>query len=216
MATKERPAKFDAEVTAMNAVVTAINELDAPAQQRVISYVVQRFNLQAPTMNTESGSSPNEYQREPDPPIDREEPRGESNPVDEDGLEGINPVARKWMSRNGLAVDGLSKLFSLGIDEIDLVAKKVPGNSKKERMRSVILMKGVASYLGGGAPRVSHEQVKETCLHYDAFDTDNFAQYLKKMSAEVGGTKEAGYTLTARGLTAATELVKQILHPATK
>ena len=51
-------------------------------------------------------------------------------------------------------------------------------------------------------------QVKEACLHYDAFDNSNFASYLKSFAAEVSGTKESGYTLTARGLTAATDLIK--------
>ena len=117
------------------------------------------------------------------------------------------------MKRNGLKADQLSSMFSLGVDEIDLVAKKVPGATKKDRMRSVFLLKGVAAYLGSGTARVSHDQIKEACLHYDAFDNTNFSKYLKTMSSEVSGGKEAGYTLTARGLTEATELIRKELTP---
>ncbi len=50
--------------------------------------------------------------------------------------------------RNGLTAKGLSGVFSLGVDEIDLIAKNVPGKSKTDRTHSVLLLKGVAAYLG--------------------------------------------------------------------
>lgn len=201
---------IDPEIAAMSTVIDALKDLDQAAQQRVINYAITRLTLDAPQVD-QFQSTNNAGRKLETPPPDSNEASGTATPPPDDGLQGINPVARKWMTRNDLAADRLSKLFSLGIDEIDLVASKVPGKNKKDRMRSVILLKAVASYLGGGAARVTHEEVKEACLHYNAFDTDNFANYLKKMAAEVGGTKEAGYTLTARGLTNATELVKSIL-----
>ncbi len=62
-----------------------------------------------------------------------------------------SPVAQKWMRRNGLQAEHLSSIFSLGGDEIDVVAKSVPGKSTKARMHNVFLLKGVAAYLAGGA-----------------------------------------------------------------
>ena len=101
---------------------------------------------------------------------------------------------------------------SLGLDEIDLVAKSIPGKSKNERTRSVLLLQGVASYLSTGVARVTHDKVKEACLHYDAWDSDNFARYLRNLSREVGGNRESGYMLTAAGLTAATEMIKELFN----
>jgi hypothetical protein len=75
-------------------------------------------------------------------------------------------------------------------------------------MRSVFLLKGVAAYLGTGAARFTHEQMKEACLHYDAFDAGNFATNFKGLASEVSGSKDSGYALTARGLASATEMVK--------
>jgi hypothetical protein len=202
----------DPEIAAINAVVAAIRDLDQSAQKGVIDYVIRRFGLRI--AHADEGCAP--FTPDDDPSessrVTREEPAAGTS----DGLAGISPVARKWMSRNSLTADGLSKLFSLGIDEIDLVAKKIPGKSKKERMRSVILLKSVAAYLGSGVARVSHEQVTGTCLHYGAFDATHFARDLKKLAAEIGGTKESGYTLTARGLTNATELVEDLLNAPTK
>ncbi len=62
-----------------------------------------------------------------------------------------------------------------------------------------------------GQRRYTHEQVKETCLHYHAYDSPNFAKHIQDLSAEVSGSKEPGYTLTARGLASATELVKEMI-----
>jgi hypothetical protein len=217
MGKTNKPSAVDPEIAAMSKVITSLQDLDQAAQQRVINYAITRLNLVArrdEQLDLESqGEREDEHNRDNEPSA----PTPATPPHEEpDGLEGINSVAKKWMSRNALTSEALSKLFSLGIDEIDLVAEKVPGGNKRDRMRSVILLKAVASYLSSGAARVTHEQVKETCLHYDAFDTDNFAKYLKGMIAEVGGTKEAGYTLTPRGLTKATELIKSMVGTPAK
>jgi hypothetical protein len=37
--------------------------------------------------------------------------------------------------------------------------------------------------------------------------------YIKDMSAEISGTAASGYALTSRGISAATQLVKQMLSP---
>lgn len=216
MAKGENNVPLDPEVSAINAVVTALRDLDPPTQQNVIDYVVRRFKLRASSMEDAWTTPPPAPDAGPEPQEVLEEKPGTKGDQGDDGLEGISPVARKWMSRNGFKTTDLSKLFSLGIDEIDLVAPKVPGKGKKNRMRSVLLLKGMAAYLGTGAARVNHEPVKDACVHYQAYDMDNFAKYLKQMAAEVGGSKETGYTLTPRGITAATELIKQIVSPTTK
>jgi hypothetical protein len=215
MAKSNESSAIDPEIAAMSAVIIALQHLDQAAQQRVINYVITRLKLAVE--NDDQLHAELRRDRDEERTRDEEPSTPATRPKDgPDGLEGINSVAKKWMSRNGLTSEALSKLFSLGIDEIDLIAKKIPGGNKKDRMRSVILLKAVASYLSSGAARVTHEQIKTTCLHYDAFDSSNFAGYLKDMNAEVSGTKEAGYTLSARGLTNATELVKSMLDTSTK
>ena len=143
------------------------------------------------------------------------EDKPEEQNIDDD-FEGVSPGGKKWMRRNGLDSKALSSIFSLGVEEIDLVAKKVPGKNKKERMRSVFLLKGLASYLGSGTPRFKDDEVREACNHYDANDTANFAAYLKSFSAILSGTKSSGYTLTSRGIADGTELVKEMLQGPTK
>ena len=211
MTKRQSSTAADPEIAAISAVNDALKNLETSSQQRVLDYVAAKLGLQGvelaihpprATSNTVDLSSAASR---------REDQSDEAESSSED-LEGISPVAIKWMRRNGLTADRLATIFSLGVDEIDLVAKTVPGRSKKERMHSVLLLKGMAAYLGTGAARVSHEQVKEACLHYDAFDTTNFARYLSSFAAEVSGSKETGYTLTARGITVATDLIKSLLE----
>jgi hypothetical protein len=200
--------KIDAEFEAMRAIYAALKDLDADAQKRVLDYVTKRLSLSFETRNERAGSSfsPRELAEEVaekrDGPPDDAEDAG-------DEFEGVSPVAQKWARRNGLTAAQLFKLFSLGVDEIELVAKSVPGSSKREKMHSVLLLTGAASYLGTGAARMTDEKVRETLGHYNAYDASNFATYMKAFAPEVTGSKDGGYVLTARGLAAAAELVKQ-------
>lgn len=205
---------MDPEIIAISEVYASLKNLDSEAQSRVLSYVAGKLKIKFHTSDTHSEIQGNssEYSTEQ---------HGNENDEDDkdqfdDEIEGISPVAKKWMLRNGLTTKQLSEIFSLGIDEIDLIAKTVPGKNKKERMHSVFLLKGVAAYLGTGAARFAHEQMKEACLHYDAYDSSNFAVYLKSYLSDISGSKELGYTLTARGLASATEMVKAMTEDQVK
>ena len=118
------------------------------------------------------------------------------------------------MKRSGLSADHLSKIFSIQLDEIDLVATKVPGKSKRERVQNVFRLTAIAQYLATGAARVSYEDLKEACLHYDAYDVTNHSKNLKSLGREISGSKESGYTLTATGITGATNLIKEMTGPS--
>jgi hypothetical protein len=210
--TKKPPLAPDPEIAAISDVYAALKELVPEAQARVLSYVADKLQIEPPTARID-------LSRRVTPPGEpggarTDESGAEAKEDPQDELGGISPVAKKWLTRNGLRGAQLSQIFSLWTDEIDLIANTVPGRNKKDKMRSVFLLKGVAAYLGSGAARFSHQQIKEACLHYDAFDPANFAAYFRSLAAEVSGTKDAGYTLTARGLASATEMVKNIAQPA--
>ena len=206
--TDETDAAVPAEIAAIGAVHAALKALEPEAQSRVLNYVALMLKISPPRPDhpTREHDLTDATEDSPETATDKETASIEEHMEDE--LEGISTVARKWMARNGLQAKALSSIFSLGVDEIDLVARTVPGSSKKEKMRNVFLLKGAAAYLGTGAARFTHKEVKETCLHYDAFDAANFAAHLKRLSSEVSGSKSAGYTLTTRGLAAATDLLK--------
>lgn len=208
---KKQTTKVDPEIVAISEVYAALKDLELNAQSRVLIYVAGKLKIAPPTLETQQDLA--EKQREVGLDARTNEIAAGGREHEDEGLEGISPVAKKWMARNGLKPKQLSTVFSLGVDEIDLIAKTVPGKNIKERMHSIFLLKGIAAYLGTGVARFTHEQMKEACLHYDAFDAANFAVNFKSLSSEVSGSKDAGYTLTARGVANATEMVKTISQP---
>jgi hypothetical protein len=204
---KKRVLEQDPEIAAIGSVDQALEGLSPEAQERVLRYVANKRNIDSALNRPHETST--ESSEELSSATNESEAVETKNP--DDGLEGISPVARKWMNRNGIQPKPFSAIFSLGGDEIDLIANEVPGKNKKDKMHSVFLLKGIAAYLGSGAARFTHKQIKETCLHYGAYDSANFAAYLKSFSSDVSGEKGTGYALTPRGLARATDLVKGIL-----
>jgi hypothetical protein len=200
--TMQNKQEEDPEIIAISNVYAALKDLDTEARSRVLSYVSSKFNISAPVSSFAS------YKEEM-PPARLEQQYDTSLKI-EDEFEGISPAGKKWITRSGISQSKLMSIFSLGIDEIDLVSKSVPGQKKAQRLKNVFLLKGLAAYLGTGAARFTHEQVKETCLHYDAWDGPNFASIFKSMAADVSGGKDSGYTLTAKGISEATNLVKSM------
>lgn len=199
----------DPEITAISRVYLALKDLDQAAQNRVLDYIAQKLGLGAHKLAKPDVETPPATHEDPQSPEDiADKPEA----LADNDLEGISPVAQKWMRRNTLSSSQLSSIFSLGIEEIDLVAKTVPGKSKRERMRNVLLLTGVAAYLSSGATRFTFEHAKEAGLHYNAFDSANFAASVRDFAADVSGNSEAGFSLTARGLTSATELIKQMAN----
>jgi hypothetical protein len=199
----------DPEILAIATVHDALKDLEPSAQTRVIEFVLRKLGLSLDV------PKPREATRQDEKPADT---AGETNTrtdepeadLDHGEFAGISPVAQKWMQRNGLQSKPLSAIFSLGGDEIDLVANKVPGKSNRARMHNVFLLTGVAAYLAGGAARFPFDKVKEACLHYDAYDRTNFSNYVKKFASEFSGSAETGYTLTARGLNNAVTLIREM------
>jgi hypothetical protein len=205
---KRTSTKPEPEILAISEVYQALEGLESDAQARILKYVADKLKVGIATTPADSPARTTvtegiHYEGETEHAETKDE-------VDEES-EGISPGGRKWITRNGLQASQLSLIFSLGGDEIDLIAKKVPGNSKAKRMRSVLLLKGLAAYLGTGAARFTYQEAKETSLHYDAFDSNNPNYAFKHVASEVSGTKETGYTLTPRGIASATELVKEMV-----
>lgn len=211
MAAKKQQTNANIEISAIGTVYEALKSLEEKAQRRVLDYVANMLGLGS-ALPPPARTNDNEFPGNLDTESASVDAKSDALESSVDGAEGISPIALKWMKRSGLSTKDLAKLFSLGGDEIDLVAKDVPGKSVKGRARNVILLKGMAAYLGAGAARITHDQIKEACIHYKAFDSTNFATHLKSIAAEVSGNKESGFSLTARGMASATEVIQEALH----
>jgi hypothetical protein len=199
--------QIDPEFVAMQKVYLALKDLDSAAQNRVLDYVLNRLSITREDWSLERPGSSFSPRALAEETLEAPEKVVEERSDHEEELGGISSVAQKWIRRNGLKDGQLTKLFTLGLDQIDLVAKKVPGQSKRQKMRNIILLTAAASYLGTGTPRVAYDNLKDALTHYNAYDGTNFAAYMKDFGSEVSGSKESGFTLTARGLAEAAELI---------
>jgi hypothetical protein len=210
---KQKPLSNDAdpEIFAISAVYAALKDLDQDEQGRVIEYVRNKLGHKSSSADF-SQEKPDETGDEATPPSQDQPQRDEvpSSAGRDETWDSVSAVAKKWVQRNDLDRKYLITIFSIGGEEIDLIAKSIPGKSKRQRMREVVLLKGIAAYLGSGVARITHEALKEACSHYGALDSPNFATYMKEFSAEVSGSKESGYTLSARGLVSGAELIKEM------
>jgi hypothetical protein len=201
----------DPEIAAINQVYIALKNLDTQAQTRVLTYVSAKLELDTRKVILQDTITDLDEIVKDNPNPETGTSIGETDDIDDNGdLEGISPVAVRWMKRSGLTASNLSKVFSLGIDDIDLVTNSVPGNNRKERMHSVLLLKGIAAYLSSGVARYLYNAAKEACMHYDAFDETNFSKHVKSYAAEISYNKETGFALTPRGIISATEVIKKI------
>lgn len=201
-------SRISHEANAIGHVHALLAPLSEQAQARVINYVSQMLGITKLAFSEPEATG----SRQEEPPQSyavSQEPTGSN---EEYALEGVSPIAKKWMVRSGLKAADLSSLFSIGGDEIDLVANDIPGGSKRERMLNVFLLKGIAAYLATGAARFTYDQVKDTCTHYKAYDPPNFAKYVKEFAADISGSKSSEYSLTARGLSKGTELIKKLIN----
>lgn len=209
MTVEKSETKIDPEIAAIGAVYSALQSLEKVAQQRALEYVARKLGIRIGT-DSHAGESQSVERLNPSSLDQSSHPESAYDEVDPEISDEISPIAQKWMQRNSLEPNQLAALFSLGGEEIDVIAEKIPGKSKRERMRHVIYLKCIAAYLASGAARVSDKHAREACLHYDALDSANFAANIKSFGAYLSGTKQAGYTLTPRGISEATKIVKEM------
>jgi hypothetical protein len=213
MVTRKQQDDQDLELDAMAIIYNALKSLNGEAQSRVLDYVMRRLSLKDSTAFTSRPVTAVQLDQESEKPDDDELQRESSKNVsaeDAEEFEGVSAVGQKWMRRNSFSTSKISPLFSLGVDEIDLVAKSVPGKNKIQKFRNVFLLQGIASYLSGGVARVDPKKLRQAAGHYGVDPENNMWNYVQSMSAEVSGSMSSGFTLTARGLNAATELVREL------
>ncbi len=200
----------DPEFEACQVVFATLVALDAAARSRVLRYVTEKLEI-VPGDNHRSSFLADDNQpdaEQADSPSEQRPARPAGPPMADDG---ISPIAKNWIRRNSIAMDGLTRLFSVGGEEIDLIADKIPGKSKRSRLHEVLLLKAIAAYLGNGVARVTDQQLREVASHYNANDEANFSANLKAFESMYSGSKQSGYTLNPRGLAAAATLINGML-----
>src|SRR5688572_32702870 len=101
-----RSDPHDPELESIAKVYSALSVLDADARGRVLEYVAKRLALDfdagaSPSRSSTEAEAPENHLDQPERPA-RAAVAAKAVEEEDDGLEGISPVAQKWMRRNQL------------------------------------------------------------------------------------------------------------------
>src|SRR5438046_523559 len=88
----------DQEITAIGAVYGALRQLKPDAQKRVIEYIRKKLSL---TLETSTEELDRERDESSTDSSSKKDTVDHFKDTVEEDLEGVSPVAKKWMRRSG-------------------------------------------------------------------------------------------------------------------
>lgn len=144
-----------------------------------------------------------------------EAPRPLSDSHDHAGiLEGISPKASAWMGKNGLSRKLIDHVFSIEGGEIDVIASKMPGSSRRQQTVEAYLMCGLRSFIQTGEVTFPDKDARALCQKVGCYDSPNHSNYMRALGNRVIGSKDSGWKLTNPGLSEAAHIVKRLTENA--
>ena len=128
------------------------------------------------------------------------------------GGEGILPQSfRPFMVANSLTEAELGKVFHPLGSSAQLVTSELPGQGKSGKQIALVLLLSVRQAMGGASFGCALEELRQMCLHYDCYDSPNFAANLKKNSQLFKPRKKGeAVELSAAGMKRAASYIKQL------
>lgn len=124
-------------------------------------------------------------------------------------ISEVHKLAQQWMRKNGITSEQLEHCFHFDNGQVIPIA--LPGNatSKREQTVNAYIAVGLASYLANGEASFSDANARKFCEQSGCYDIANHITAVKALKNRVTGSKSTGWKLTAPGLSAAADLVKQ-------
>jgi hypothetical protein len=93
---------------------------------------------------------------------------------------GVVPdTIKPFLTANAITVEILEKVFHPTGPGAQLLASSLPGNSKSGKMISLSLLLCVKQALESGSFGCTLKELREMAVHYDCYDSANFAAVLK-------------------------------------
>jgi hypothetical protein len=122
----------------------------------------------------------------------------------------FNAKAARWMQRNNLTPEQIGHVFHIDGDTVELIADKIPGTKQGEKVINTYVLVGIRELLRSGEPRFDNELGRTECERMGTHGKTNHTTILKSPGKVMTGSVKTGWTLTAPGLTAGAELVKEL------
>jgi hypothetical protein len=132
-----------------------------------------------------------------------------SSPVAEETNLNLGPKASSWVSRYQLTAAELGTVFHIMNGQAEVIASGAPGTTKKERTVNCYLLAGIAALLTRDAADFTERDAIALCRHLSAYDRNNHPTNRHAVGSRMTGSREAGFSLTASGLSAAADVVRQ-------
>ena len=126
--------------------------------------------------------------------------------------QGSVPEAVKpFLTANAITTDILEKVFHPAGPGAQLLASVIPGTGKAGKLISLSLLLGVKQALESGGFTCTLKDLRELAVHYDCYDSSNFAATLKaNKNYYKPREKGADLELSGPGLRKAGEIIKSI------
>jgi hypothetical protein len=116
-----------------------------------------------------------------------------------------------WMIANSLTQVHLQKVYHPVGSNAQLMIADIPGTGKASKQISLAVLLSVRQALGGGSFGCGLEELRQMCLHYNCYDTANFASNLNSTKNKLlfkSRKKGEDIELSGPGTKKAAEVIK--------
>lgn len=119
-----------------------------------------------------------------------------------------------FMVANSLTDAHLQRVYHPLGAGAQLMVGSIPGTGKRSQQVSLALLIAVRQAMASGTFTCALEDLRQMCLHYNCYDSANFAATLKSNSTLFKGRKKGeDLELSAAGMKRAAETIKKISVP---
>jgi hypothetical protein len=179
-----------------DAIVELVNKTPAPLQEAAFRLILEHWFVENSAPRTAAATTP-------------AAPAGAGSGAH--SPSGVPDAVKPFLTANAITTEILEKVFHPAGPGAQLLAADMPGNSKASKLVSLSLLLAVKQALESGSFSCTLKDLREMAVHYDCYDSPNFAKTLK-VSKNYYKPREKGadLDLSGPGLKKAGELIKSL------
>jgi hypothetical protein len=134
----------------------------------------------------------------------KEDPHEDHDEID---VGEVSAKGKAWMRKYKVTANHLGEVFDLDSETVEIIADDVPGKTAKEKTINAYVITGIGQYLKTGDVVFKDNAARAVCKHIGCLNTANHSNYMDSRKNYFGGTKKAGWKMTAPGLKRGAELI---------